>query len=152
MQSAGELSILDREFSDIHEWGCIVLSVRFVGGLGRFNPPLVEDDPTLVTENLCLGGRLRPHPPQSRSSMDEGWPSFCNGQTYREAAKASLPPNPSVTVFAIVISIVTEIAVVLPVWSIASSLLTFGRRLKTFLYQSSFDYLILALSVALIFS
>ena len=46
--------------------------------------------------------------------MDEGWPSFCNGQTYMEAAKASLPPNPSETVFAFVISIVTEIAVVLP--------------------------------------
>ena len=32
--------------------------------------------------------------------------------------------------FVIVISIVTEIAVVLPVWSITSSLPTFGRRLR----------------------
>jgi len=43
-------------------------------------------------------------------------------------------------IFCCCVKYVTEIDVVLLVWSITSSLLTFGRRLKMFLYQSSFDW------------
>ena len=31
--------------NDVIISGCLTDSVRFVGGLGGFNPPLVEDDP-----------------------------------------------------------------------------------------------------------
>jgi len=36
-------------------------SLRFAGGggVGEFNPLLAEDDPSLVTENFGLGGRLQ---------------------------------------------------------------------------------------------
>ena len=81
-----------------------------LSGGGGFNPPLVEDDPHTGDLKIFVWGVGFDTP----VPIQQGWPSFCNGQTYREAAKASLPPNPPETVFVIVISIVTEIAVVLP--------------------------------------
>jgi len=38
------------------------LSIRFVGRIGRFNPHWLKMTATLVKENFCLGGRLRPPP------------------------------------------------------------------------------------------